>query len=455
MRLSDIIGTCLNNLFRHKARTILTIIGVVVGCCSVVIMISFGVAMKIQMQSFLDEMGDLSVIEVTAKGSKKLTDSTVKELRGVKNISGVLPQYAPQETGSEFSFSIQTSDGRYVSSYPTFMGMDSKEMKEFGFEAESGSLPAGGEKNEVVIGSIAAYDFIDTMRPDGSNMVEYWSFNDDGSLADPPDPYFDPMNTKMQLVITSNADERNKKAYDITVSGIFKEDDGKGYVTMNGFVIDTGRLKELIDDFKHEYGMVSDARTSYAAIKAKASDISNVNDVDKDIRSLGYNTYSMESMRESIEKEANRTQLMFAGLGVVSLFVAALGIMNTMIMAISERTREIGVMKALGCFVDDIRKIFLFEAGFIGLIGGVIGSVLSLLLSQAVNIVALGIDLHETDWETLKETLFFSTERISVVPWQLAVGAVGFSVLVGVAAGFYPANRAATKISPLEAIKTE
>lgn len=77
----------------------------------------------------------------------------------------------------------------------------------------------------------------------------------------------------------------------------------------------------------------------------------------------------MESIRKPMEKEAQQKQMMLGGLGAISLFVAALGITNTMIMSISERTREIGIMKALGCYVTDIRIMFLSEAGAIGLIG--------------------------------------------------------------------------------------
>jgi ABC-type antimicrobial peptide transport system permease subunit len=130
--------------------------------------------------------------------------------------------------------------------------------------------------------------------------------------------------------------------------------------------------------------------------------------------------------------------------------------MNTMIMAITERTREIGVMKALGCFISDIRAIFLLEAGFMGLIGGTIGGIFSILVSWAINLVSLRDQLADGfSWDVVKTILFEDTNRVSVVPWELAVGAVVFSVLVGVASGYYPANKAATKISAIEAIRSE
>ena len=108
-------------------------------------------------------------------------------------------------------------------------------------------------------------------------------------------------------------------------------------------------------------------------------------------------------------------------------------------------------MKALGWFVGDIRKMFLMEAGFIGLIGGLVGSIGSVLLSYIVNYVALYDTLKEMPWEEVKNVLLTGTQRISVVPWQLAVGAVIFSVFVGIASGYYPANRAA-KLDPVESL---
>lgn len=120
----------------------------------------------------------------------------------------------------------------------------------------------------------------------------------------------------------------------------------------------------------------------------KVTDITHVAAVEKEIRSMGYSTSSMESIREPMEKEARQKQMMLGGLGAISLFVAALGITNTMIMSISERTREIGIMKSLGCYVRDIRLLFLSEAGAIGLLGGLVGCVVSMLIAIGINLAS-------------------------------------------------------------------
>ena len=105
---------------------------------------------------------------------------------------------------------------------------------------------------------------------------------------------------------------------------------------------------------------------------------------------MGYNTWSMSSMREELEKSSRQIQLLLGGLGAISLFVAAIGITNTMIMSISERTKEIGIMKSLGCYIRDIRALFLMEAGTIGLLGGIAGSIVSLMISWLIDIISIG-----------------------------------------------------------------
>lgn len=452
MSFGDLIRTCLNNLFRHKGRTILTIIGVIVGCSSVVLMISIGTAIKLQMMQFMDSMGDLSVITVTAKGNKKIDNAIIKQFKAIPKVKAVSPECS---SFSDVDIKIQTADGRYVTQYASFIATDTSTMADFGYETVSGKLLTGSEQNGLLIGEHAAYNFVDTLRPEGYNTINYWEYKYNEDMGEIPDPYFDPETTDLQLVISSNENENKKMTFDLTMAGVLKEDEGKGWETSDGFYLDTKAMFECINEFKRENSINIEPVVYYDTVKIKPEEISDVKEISETINKLGFDSFSMEEMRESLEKEANQTQIMFAVLGVVSLFVAAIGIMNTMIMAISERTREIGVMKALGCFVNDIRGIYLCEAGFIGLIGGLLGSILSLVISAAANILILNINLGTTPLSEVWTTLNTSPDRVSVISWQLAVGAVVFSVLVGIISGYYPANRAATKISALDAIKTE
>jgi putative ABC transport system permease protein len=137
--------------------------------------------------------------------------------------------------------------------------------------------------------------------------------------------------------------------------------------------------------------------------------------------------------------------VMFTMIGSIALLVATIGIANTMVMAIYERTREIGILKAMGASRREIRQMFMMEAGFIGLIGGVfgllLGWVLGLGLNQAIQIVMKYRELP------LRGNFF-------VVTPTLALGVILFATLIGLVAGLLPAQRAA-KLDPLEALRHE
>jgi len=130
----------------------------------------------------------------------------------------------------------------------------------------------------------------------------------------------------------------------------------------------------------------------------------------------------------------------------VSLFVAAIGISNTMVMSIYERTREIGVMKVIGASLKDIRRLFLLEAALIGVFGGVLGAGLSLGVSKIIN--NYGIPFFDNMVYGANES------DISAIPAWLCLFALGFSAVIGLVSGYFPARRA-MKLSALTAIRTE
>ena len=184
--------------------------------------------------------------------------------------------------------------------------------------------------------------------------------------------------------------------------------------------------------------------------------IDNVESVDKAIKDMGFETQSLNSIREPMMKQMHQQQLFLGGIGAISLLVAAIGISNTMVMSIYERTREIGVMKVLGCQLGNIRSVFLMEAGLIGFFGGVAGVGISYGLSSLINyLVRSGLLSSEGAMGGMLGGMGTGMGGdLSVIPFWLALCAVAFATLIGLVSGFSPANRA-VKISALEAIKHE
>ena len=464
MKITDMIKMCLQNLRRRKSRTILTVLGVVVGCCAIVTMLSIGIGLRNSQQIMLEGMGDLTLIQVYSGGSNsKLDDEALRKFRNIANVDVALGKTALNDIGMEINAG---ENDRYHAYWAQVIGINADAMEKFGFELLDGRFPK--EKFEVLAGQFTAYNFCDTMRPEGNNTIDRWAYMnqynpDTGEYEynenpdNLPAPYFDMLNAKLTLEMYSYSDYEKKYYQEVTVTGIVKQDYNKDYATSEGFIFLTTDLQAL----QKMIYPTSTQKAAYNEIYVKAKDISNVADIEKEIKKLGYNTYSMESIREPLEKEARQQQMMLGGLGAVSLFVAALGITNTMIMSISERTREIGVMKALGCFLGNIRTVFLLEAGTIGLIGGIIGAGISFVISLIMNIVSKEPQIQSFGefWalfspESIMNFMNPENSPTSIIPLWLAGFAIIFSVIIGLCSGFYPANKA-VHISAMEAIKRE
>lgn len=453
MKFNDIIRQGVKNLLRHRGRTMLTVLGVIVGCCSVVIMISIGIGMRISSEATLAQMGDLTLITVNAaegENNKKLNDAAVSAIRSIEHTAAVIPKIQYEGMVNLYA----GTKNRYVAEYISVLGeeLDLAELE--GYELTEGDY-ASLKKGDVLVGQYLAYAFRDTKRPEGMNRIdryEYYNWEED-SYGDLPEPYVDFSKEKIILEISDGyGDDSNAKKVtkELTVGGVLKEDWNRGYETSEGLIMSAETLQELINDYSRLTGKKKAPEKEYSVITVKVDGINNVESVEKEIKRLGFRTSSMESIRKPMEQDMQQKQMLLGCVGAVSLFVAALGIANTMIMAITERIREIGVMKALGCFLKDIRKMFLLEAGCIGLLGGLIGIGLSYGISWIMNSAGTGA-MFGGEYDYLIDS---SSMNMSVIPWWLAVFAVLFSIMVGVLAGLYPAEKA-VRISALEAIKHE
>lgn len=448
MNRKDILKMCVQNLKRRKSRTLLTLLGVLIGCCSIVIMVSIGIGMSEAQNRMLAEMGDLTIITVTpkqnGKGKIKLNDTAIHQIRDMEHVSAVTPKLSLDDYDCTVRLYAGPND-RYEAYWSTVAGIDTRELQRMGYKLVSGDNTR--QDGDALAGQYLAYNFADTFRPEGSNMVDRWSamFAENGESAPLPDPFFDAASTPISLEIEMN---EKKVRIPLKITGVLKEDHAKGSETSEGLLLNIADLQKMLQ----EAGGSGKTDPNYKTVLVKVSDLTRVAEVEKSIRAMGYSTSSMESIREPMEKEARQKQMMLGGLGAISLFVAALGITNTMIMSISERTREIGIMKSLGCYVRDIRLLFLSEAGAIGLLGGLVGCVVSLLIAVGINLVSFPGPFEISNLIAAligSETLV----RVCVVPPWLLLAAVLFSVGIGLGSGYYPANKA-VQISALEAIKT-
>ena len=471
MRWSDLLRMSISSLKRRKLRTFLTVLGVVIGTASIVVMISLGLGLQESMYAEVEKNGGTTGITVTGKessgmypggssdeeGKKYITDDVIKELRTLGNVKSVEPVY---------NLSAIALKGRYEGSVE-LCGMTPEGIQSLNLALEAGGrLPdPGSAQLELLYGNAVLSNFYDK----GTGKT-YWDTGEapDIDLKNDPlflildqDGYYQSQNTNTggsSGVSEGGAEAGSQgqqppaapKKYVVKGSGVIAG--GMDNYSMDSFKVycDLDKLREYL---KKEFsGRVIPWQPStksgkpyskfvYSSAKVQADDMENVEELAGTIRSLGYNVETNAEYIDSMKKQFAMVQAVLGGIGAVSLLVAAIGIANTMMMSIYERTKEIGVMKVIGCGLKNIRQLFLLEAAFIGLAGGIIGNILSLTMSVVINMFVSGGSLGVTG-------------NISFIPVWLLLVSTGFAVLVGTAAGYFPARRAMS-LSPLEAIRSQ
>ncbi len=441
----DIILMALKNLFKRKLRTFLTVLGVVIGTASIVIMVSLGLAMNESFEKQIEMMGDITKIEVynpeywneaaADDSSLKLTRESVsafKNIEGVKSATPVADAY------------LYIQCGKYYGDF-SITGIDPAAMEDMGYKVSQGrSLNKDDEGTmNVVFGSELLSSFYKKGQQDKFYM--------NGGKSEEP---MDVLNEKLKLSYDYGFSGRNAdksiKPYNIKAVGIYGEEFGNGYsVIMPIDAVEKIQLEQRKHDMQAETEKRVKTQLSktinkgYSNAYVKCKDVDSVEGVVQQLKDMGYEVYSAMDSVSGMKKIAGSLQLLLGAIGFVSLLVAAIGITNTMIMSIYERTREIGIMKVIGARLKDIKRLFLLEAVLIGFMGGFMGVIISLGISAVLNNVGLSF---------LSEMQSVEGADISVIPAWLCIAAMAFSSVVGLISGYLPAIRA-MKLSALNALR--
>ena len=489
MKISDLLKLSTDNLRRRKGRTALTIIGVVVGTCAIVVMISLGIATNRRTDEMLSTWNDLTQIQVYSYSNNPdtpaLDDKMVEQMNNMPNVVAATPMYRFQNMNANL---VAGKKDRYSMYMWNTIGMEISAIEPMGIELVSGEYlngqSVGRNKIPVLVGEDAAYEFEDT-RKSWRNPDRYrWKETDEnGNVIKPP--FFDITQEKLTMKMTYVYDDQGNpktRDYELIVVGVMRTDYSKDGTS--GIIMSIDDMKRLEEEYKKlsknsgggssvwiSGGSGSTKVEGYDQVYVKVDNVNNVAAVEEAIKEIGYETWSMSQYREDMQKQVASGQMMLGGLAAVSLLVAALNIANTMTMAIYERTKEIGVMKVLGCKLSKIRQMFLIESGLIGFLGGVVGCALSLLISAVLNnftvwmqaiigwLTSIGIEVSMEIANLDVGALFGmggmgGVGNISDVPVWLLLVALCFATVVGLLSGIAPANRA-VKISALEAIRHE
>lgn len=465
MKTKDLILMSLRNLNRRKLRTFLTVLGVVIGSISIIMMISLGFGMTDSTKKQLASAGSLTQIDIypanryggmdEEDGKKKKTDkvaklddATVEKLKKIPHVEAVLAT-------EQFEAQINVKN---LQGYASIVGVDQVEYAKFDIKLDSGRMLQEGDVNQVVMGRDVLRWLSNPQRPRmGASQQEER----------------DPLTTKMFLTLNQaggydpegNSNEANKpkQKYQIEAVGVFRDDD---YENNYYIVMPIDYLRKMKKDAKklqagnrqngyndYMFGGREDKENKYNNIKVKVDSVDNVQKVQEQIEAMGLKPHSLNDILVEINNSSKTQRLILGGIGAVSLLVAAIGISNTMVMSIYERTKEIGVMKVIGASVSDIKKMFLTESAFIGLLGGLVGIVLSYAISALINYLGVKYGFAANMSGGGYSPDFDPTQlKMSIIPAWLALASLVFSALIGIVSGYFPAKKA-TKLSALEAMR--
>lgn len=467
MNWMDLLRMSVSNLRRRKLRTFLTVLGVVIGTASIVVMISLGLGLQQAMYQEIEQYGGLTTINVSGangggdmmygymddqeESEEYVDDACLAKLSKLEHVTSVEPVY---------SMSVMLLKGSYEG-YMQLMAMTPEGLETRNIELSEGTLPAKNSAQlELVYGNMTLVNF--QQKGTGSS---YW---ETGELPD-----IDLAKDSLFLILDQENyfSSQEQSPLDMGDMGDGGEGGGTSKPAQKHVVRGCGLVKGGVDDYNaNAYYIFCDLDTlkqvlkkefagrvipgqpqtksgkpmkefCYSYAQLKVDDKDNVKTVANAVKEMGYNVETNAEMMDSVNRQMGIIQAVLGGIGAVSLFVAAIGIANTMMMSIYERTKEIGVMKVLGCSLGNIRGMFLMEAAFIGIFGGIIGNILSFLMSAAINALTANSDMVQT-----------GGANISYIPIWLMLASIGFAMLVGIVAGYFPAKRA-MRLSPLEAIR--
>lgn len=441
MIFGDGVKLVLNNLYRRKGRTFLTALGVTIGTAAIVGMIALGLGLKAAAMSSFDDFGDVTTLQIWQGYSenpqdepKELTKQSVNEFKQIPGVAGI-------EAGIDFWGEMEMKMGRMVGR-SSIEGIEVAEAQDFPFKMEEGVFLKG--KKEAVLTYNIPEMMHEKKRRSRSNRDE-----DECEMYGGPEEEevsrMDMLNKNLEITLKKNsgADSIEKRVYKVKVVGILSEGEG-----------DHGRTIylpiEMVRDMKKWSGYEESSgrdrkKEKYDSIKIKIGSREEVEGVVEAVKNLGYETWSPAEELKNINKFFVMVQLILGGIGAISLLVASIGIMNTMFMSILERTREIGIMKVVGASIPDIRRLFLMESGIIGLLGGISGLLMGYGVVAVINAIARSSDAG---------MMVGGADKIAIVPIWLALFSLAFAIVIGVIAGFIPAQRAA-RINPLQAIRPE
>jgi len=449
MRISDYIEQSFSNLWKKKLRTLLTIFGVMIGIGALVSMFSFSQGIQDNITKTFNELQLFNYISVYPRSENNhaipssehpgvpeqagpntqiLDDEFIREVSEMEGVESAFPEV-------RFPAMIRFNDEEKFSLVQVLPAdvCQSGLMK-----LRAGRPYAPADSNALIISdSLLRRMKVKEPQTVIGQKIVISTLTVDLSLSNIPNIVSFLMGKGLPF---------SRQSYQFTIVGITEKMGFAGPMPVRSDVFiapdESEKMKKLSLTSIWDLFQSSQQSKGYSMVNIKLSSTNYVEAVKAKMEDRGFRTFALIDHLEEMKTGFMFMNMFLFAVGMIAITVAALGIINTMVMSILERYKEIGIMKAVGASDGDVKKIFLFESGAIGFLGGVLGLTLgwlvSMIINQVVNYFMVKQGAPYMDYFSFR--------------WWLTSGAIVFSVLISLAAGVYPTLRAA-RVDPVVALR--
>ena len=449
MRISDYIEQSFSNLWKKKLRTLLTIFGVMIGIGALVSMFSFGQGIQDNITNTFNELQLFNYVSVYPRSENNqpipssedpnapeqddrqmqvLDDAFIRDVTEIEGVESAFPEV-------RFPAMIRFNDEEKFSLVQVLPA----DICQSGLMKLRAGRPYAPTDSNALIISDSLLRRMKVREPETviGQEIEISTLTVDLSLSNIPNIISFLMGKGLPF---------SRQSYLFTIVGVTERMGFAGPMPVRSDVFitpaESENMKKLSLTSIWDLFQSSHQAKGYSMVNIKLSSTEYVEPVKEKMEDRGFKTFALIDHLEEIKTGFIFMNMFLFAIGMIAITVAALGIINTMVMSIMERYKEIGIMKAVGARDGDVKKIFLFESGAIGFLGGVLGLTLGWLVSMVINQVV---------------NYFLAKQGVPYMDyfsfrWWLCLGAIVFSVLISLAAGIYPTLRAA-RVDPVVALR--
>ncbi|MFJ7186226.1 ABC transporter permease [Lysinibacillus xylanilyticus] len=438
MLFKDQLDFVTQHIKKNKLRVFMTVLAATMGCAFLIVLASVGFGLQDSLRNEI--LSNEKVTKIQVFGNEQFTEDQIHEIKGIEHVETVLETITVNASAHSFFEGRDTQSNLYVASMHDFEQVNGK--------LAEGEYPT--KPNEIVVG----YHFAQTLVNDADRKI----IEEKSKKAEAEGTYYNGseegykdslIGKEIELSLMpriDGAEETEKMKY--TIVGVMKKP-SYDWMIDNSVYMDTEQKPMLATNLAAT-GKVKEDDMFNSEFNIFADSMENVKSILDKLKDKGYSVYSVTEQLDKMNVFFLVLKIGLIFVGTIAVLIASIGIFNTMTMAVTERTREIGVLKAIGASPKLIQRLFLMESTFIGIIGTLIAVAISYVISFVAN-AALPLILKAATGEDA----FGSNEiTFSLIPWQLVLIASAISIGVAMISGYRPARKA-TKIDVIQALRQE